>query len=350
MAVSLSAPEPARVAARVTGVPVHHPDQLEGLLRFIKKVVGVRLPGSLVRAVAERLLGVRLGPVKSVEQEIYLLAGVKAVYFTQRIEAGRQQAIDHTFAYPLLLPRAEPLLFDGPYSPFRFGPAAPFGNGDLIPAARMLDDDFPGINDLTWQFGWIEGLPADAMFRKWVLARGDGVAVAFSCRESGVVLPGPLRKHPLYGPFGGAFYHVALGFTAYGRSFLDAHDGGPFEFHSALTSFAAADVAAARAGAERFGAAHVGLAPVAAAFRSSAPGAQVTAAWPDGPAAVCFRVWDAGGAGGETQVTLPGSVAIKRAERARSDGKADGAQLPVAGRSVRVRLDPGETVTVRVEL
>jgi len=61
VAVSLSAPEPARVAARVTGVPAHHPDQLEGLLRFIKKVVGVRLPGSLVRAVAERLLGIRLG-------------------------------------------------------------------------------------------------------------------------------------------------------------------------------------------------------------------------------------------------------------------------------------------------
>ena len=338
------------MAATVTGVPAENRDQLKGLLRFIKKATGIALPAALVQPLAERLLGVKLGPVKSVKQEIFLLAGVKAVYFTQRIEGGHEQTIDHAFAYPLALSGAQPILFDGPYSPFRFAAAAPLGNGDLIPSARMIDTDFPGINDITWQFGWIYGMPADAMFRKWALLRDGDVAVAFSCRESGILLPGPLAKDPLKGPFGGAFYHVGLGFTAYGKSFLAAHDDGPFEFHSALTSFAAADEAAARAGAERFGAAHVGLAPLAAAFPSSMPGAVVTAAWPAGPDALVLRVWDVSGSGVETQVTLPGTAAIKRAVRARSDGKAEGAQLPVTGRAVRVKLDPGETVTVRVEL
>jgi hypothetical protein len=348
--VVVASPGPERAAALVTGEPARFDDQLQGLVDFVKLALGVRVPARLVELLAGPLLKVKLGPVAEVSQEIYLLAGEKQVHFVQRLRVDREQAIDHTFAYPLLLSRRRPLIVEGPYNPYRFAAAPPLGDGDLIGSARMLDDDFPGINDLTWQFGWIRGLPADAVFRSYVLALDEGVGVAFSCRESGMVLPGPLRKDALYGPFGGAFYHLALGWTVYGRAFLDAPREGDYRFHSALTSFAARDEAEAKTRAARFGREFTGLARAGEVFVSNNPAVAVAAARPLEGGAVALRLYELSGEGATAGVTVPGTAAIAGAWRARLDGVAwPGSELAVKGREFEIGLGPGEAATVRVQ-
>jgi hypothetical protein len=339
-----------RAVARISGKPAANPDEVKTLTRFIKDTFGVPVPGFLIRAVTP-ILKVKLGPVDEVTQEIELRAGEKAVYFTQIIKTSRDQAIDHTIAYPLKSPSDRPLIVEGPYNPYAFAPGPPLGDGDLVPAARMTDPKFPGINALTQVFAWIYGMPADAVFRSYVLALGDGFGVAFSSQDSGAILPGPLDKDPEHGPFGGGFYHLLLGWTAYGHAFLGAPREGEYMFRSALTSFAAKNEIEAKAKAARFGREFTMPLPLSGLFASSNPAALVAAVRPLDDDTLLMRLYESSGVAQETTITLPGTRLLSSASRARSDGAAlPEGKLSSHTNSFSIRLAPGEAATARLEL
>lgn len=346
--VEIVSSAPGTAAIRITGPTSRHPDAVKVLARFIREALGIRVPGFIIRAAAP-ILGVNLGPVETVVQEIELRAGEKKVYFTQRFKVDREQLIDHTFAYPLNLPPDRPLIVEGPYSPYHFSPGPPLGHGDLVPGARMTDVDFPGINDLTQPFGWMYGMPADAVFRSYVLATGDGFGIAFSSKDSGVIFPGPMDKDPMVGPFGGCFYHLCLGWSAYGKSFLGAPRQGEFIFRSALTSFPARDQAEARTKAARFGQDFLGTAPPKEFFLTSDPSVLLTNARPLNDSSFLLRLYESSEAGGEAVITIPPLTSIVSATRARSDGMPlSGGGLQVSGNAFTITLGPGEAASVRV--
>ncbi|HUT52645.1 MAG TPA: hypothetical protein VM658_04585 [bacterium] len=341
---------PENAVALVTGRPVRNPDEVKTLTRFIKDTFGIPVPGFLIRTVTP-LLKVKLGPVDEVTQEIELRAGEKAVYFTQHIKTTRDQAIDHTFAYPLNVPRDRPLIVEGPYNPYTFAPGPPIADGDLVPAARMTDPKFPGINALTQVFGWIYGMPADAVFRSYVLAMGDGFGVAFSSRDSGAILPGPLDKDPVRGPFGGGFHHLVLGWTAYGHAFLGAPREGDYSFTSALTSFPAHNADEAKAKAARFGRDFIMPLPFSGLFQSSNSAVLAAAVKPLDDDTLMMRLYETSGAGAETTITIPGTRLLYSASRARSDGEPlAGGELSSDMHSFPILLAPGEIATVRLGL
>jgi hypothetical protein len=341
---------PERATVQVFGKTARHPDAVKVLAGFIKEALGVPVPGFVIKAVTP-LLGVKLGPVNEVIQEIELRAGEKAVYFTQRFRLSREQLIDHTFAYPVNAPGNRPLIVKGPYNPYRFSPGPPLGDGDLIPGARMTNTDFAGINDLTQPFGWIYAMPADAVFRSCVLAMGDGFGIAFSSKDSGVIFPGPVDKDPVAGPFGGCFYHLALGWTAYGKSFLGAPRKGEFTFQSALTSFSANDIAEAKMKAAHFSRIFADVAPPKNLFSSSNPAVLLSAIRPLNNSAFLLRLYESSGAVGEAAITLPAAHSITSACRARSDGlPISNGNLRTNGNSFSITLSPGEVATVRVEV
>ena len=332
----------------ITGPLVRNRDAVKSLTRFIREAVHLRIPGGLIKGVA-RLLGIHLGPLEEVTQEIKLRAGVKAVFFNQTLKVNRDQILDQTFAYPLNVPANQPLIVEGPYNSYRFSPGPPLGNGDLIPGAKMMDTKFPGINALTQVFGWMYGMPPDAVFSNYVLAMGDGFGIAFTSDNSGVILPGPLDKDPVKGPFGGGFQHLVLGWTAYGRSFLGALREGEFTFHSRLTSFAAEDEAEARIKATNFSR---GISPKETGIiESSNVAVRLTMMRPLADRSLLFRLYESSGAGGVTKITLPDAKALASAARARTDGVPlrDGG-LSVEKNSYSITLGPGEVATVRVEL
>jgi hypothetical protein len=232
-------------------------------------------------------------------------------------------------------------LIDGPYDPYRFGP------GDLIPAARMIDTDFPGINDFTGAFRWMQGMPADAIARHSVMVQGDDVDIVFNTYDSGAILPGPLNKAPLKGPFGGGFYHLTVGFTAFGSAFLGAEKNQWHSFVSVLTSAPAADRLHTRLKMSS----RLPATEYLEQFISSNPSIQVLSARPFGDSAILLRVVDLGGEGGESTITLPGTREVWAVSRARSDGRAiDGGVLPSKGRLFVIQLTPAEVASVQVVL
>jgi|GEM_PF-874938 len=342
---------PERATVLVTGRTARNSDSVRVLSTFIKQASNKKVPGFLIRLVAP-FIGMKLGPVDEVSQEIELRAGEKAVYFTQRFCVDHDQLIDHTFAYPLNVPKDRPLIIEGPYNSYRFSPGQPFDNGDLIPGARMTDVDFPSINDMIKPFEWMYGMPADAVFRSCVLAVGDGFGIAFSSKDSGVILPGPVDMDPVQGTFGGGFYHVAVGCTFYGNLFLGAPREEEFIFRSALTSFPANDLPEAKVRAARFGYEYcMGDPFIYASSLSSNPDILITSLRAISAETILLRLYDASGRGGKTTITLPGERAIASAFRARSDGlpqKTGG--LPVKVNAFKITLGPGEVVTVRVDL
>jgi hypothetical protein len=348
--VSVAESGPALAAVEVTGPVRDNPDEVKTLTKFIQEAFGIKVPGSLIRAVTP-VLKVKLGPVKSVRSRIELRPGAKAVYFIQTIATERDQAIDHCFAYYFAVPPERPLIVEGAYTPYRFGPVPPWGDGDLIPAAKMVNPKFPGINALTQVFGWIYGLPADAVFRSYVLAPGDGFGIAFSSRESGAVFPGPPEHDPLRGPFGGGFFHLALGWTAYGHAFLGAPREGEYTFHSALTSFPAADLAEAKTRAARFGHSFTAAGAIPDLYISSNPAVLAPSLRPLDDHTFLIRLYETSGRGAETVIAFPAPRSIKSARRAREDGEP-GLEPPLAlnGNGFAITLGPGEVATVRVEL
>ena len=346
--ISVAERGPDRVRVKITGPLVSNRDAVKSLTRFIRDAVHLRIPGGLIKGVA-RLLGIHLGPLEEVTQEIELRVGEKAVFFSQRLKVRRDQIVDHTFAYPLNVPADRPLIVEGPYNPYRLGPAAPLGDGDLIPGAKMVDTKFQGINALTQVFGWMYGMPPDAVFDHYVLALGEGFGVVFTSDNSGVILPGPLDKDPVKGPFGGGFSHLVLGWTAYGRSFLGAPREGEFSFHSRLTSFAAKDEAEAKSQAARFSL-WTGPADIKT-VASSNSAILVTMMKPLFDRSLLLRLYEASGAGGETLIILPEAKPGFSAIRARSDGvPLSKGELPVEKNAFSIKLGPGEVATVRVEL
>lgn len=340
---------PDRAIVRLSGPGARHPDQLKVVTALIEDAFGVKVPAIIFRAVV-RLLKVRMGPVDEVTQGVELRAGEKKVYFTQSLDVDRDQAIDHAFAYPLNVPEAEPLVVEGPYCPYRFAPGPPLGTGDLVPAARMTDVDFPGINDFTWQFGWIYGMPADAVFKSYVLAWGGGFGIAFSSMDSGVVFPGPIDKDPVTGPFGGGFYHLALGWTAYGRAFLGAPREGEYIFRSALTSFPARDLGEAKTMAARFGREFAGLGLLSEVVNSSNPAVIPVMVRPLEDRVLLVRLYESSGRGGRTTVSLAGPAHISSARRGRSDGlPLERGGLMVVDGSLVIDLAPAEVATLLIE-
>jgi len=339
---------PEQAAVRITGIPNRSPDGVRALTKFIQEALGLRIPSFLIKGVA-RLLKVDLGPVEEVSQEISLSSGDRGIQFIQNIKIRKDQIVDHTFAYPLNVPPDRPLIVEGPYNPYRFGPAAPLGNGDLIPGAKMMDTKFQGINALTQVFGWMYGMPPDAVFDHYVLALGKGFGVVFTSDNSGVILPGPLDKDPVKGPFGGGFSHLVLGWTAYGRSFLGAPREGEFSFHSRLTSFAAKDEAEAKSQAARFGL-WTGPADIKT-VASSNSAILVTMMKPLSDRSLLLRLYETRGKEGETEIILWNAKAINSASRARSDGvPLSKSELKVEKNAFSITLGPGEVATVRVEL
>jgi len=341
---------PQRAWVKISGKLARNPDAVKTLTKFIKEALGVTIPGWLLKAVAP-ILKVDLGPVEEVSQEIWLDCGAKEVTFFQTIKTGKDQIIDHTFAYPLNVPADRPLIVESPYNPYHFSPGPPVGNGDLIPGARMTDPNFPGINALTQVFGWMYGMPADAVFSDYVLAMGDGFGVAFTSDHSGVIMPGPLDKDPVKGPFGGGFQHLVLGWTAYGHAFLGAPRSSEFKFWSRLTSFAAKDEAEAKSQAAQFGRRLGFNAEQVDIIRSSNPAVMVTMLKPVADHSLLLRLYDVSGAGAETKITLSEVKTDISASRSRSDGVLlPKGELPTQQNSFSITLGPGEVATMRVEV
>lgn len=349
------------VKAVITGEPAAHPDAVNALTRFLREALGLRMPGWALKALL-RGFGVKLGPLDELTQEVILPAKAKRIDLVQRIKFSREQIVDHAFAYPLRVPAERSLIVEGPYHPYSFSLGPPLGDGDLIPGAKMRDPRFPSINALTQVFGWMHGRPADAVFEHYVVARGDGFAVAFSSLDSGVILPGPPGAEPAEIPGAGGFSHLVLGWTAYGRAFLGAPAKGELVFRSALTSFPAADAAEANARAAEFSQKYFtgSLAENnhRRKFRASPPAVMITAARPLSPRSILFRLYESSGNATEAALELWSGRPLMAAGRARSDGAW------LSGRELRaqlvssegeyhfripLRLSAGEVATVRVD-
>jgi len=349
----------------ITGPLVQNRDAVKSLTRFIREALHLPIPGGLIKGIA-RLLGIRLGPMEEITQDIVLKSGVKAVFFSQYLKVNRDQIVDHTFVYPLNVPADQPLIVEGAYNPYRFGPTAPLGQGDLIPGAKMTNAKFPGINALTQVFGWMYGMPPDAVFDNYVLAMGHGFGIAFTSDNSGVILPGPLDKDPVKGPFGGGFQHLVLGWTAYGRAFLGAPQSSRLYFESQLTSFDAQDEAEAKIKAANFS--RSPLQSEVGYIDSSNDAILITMIRLLADGSLLLRLYESSGTGAEAKIRLPAAKAIVSATRARSDGvplsqgelplvtntfsyRKNGSEEEHTGvetKTFSIKLGPGEVATVRV--
>lgn len=341
---------PDCASVHITGRTVRNSDQIKVMATFVKTAVDMSIPGFVLKAVVP-FIGVKIGKVNEVHQEIELCSGDKAVHFIQHFKLDRDQLIDHSFVYPFCVPAGRPLIVEGPYSPYRFQPGEPFNTGDLIPGALMIDTDFPGINDMTGPFGWIYGMPADAVFRSYVLATGDDFGIAFSSKDSGLILPGPLEKDPVHGPFGGGFSHVAVGPTFYGNFLLGAPRQAEYSCRSALTSFATSSIPDAKARAARFGQEYSTGDFKPMLPRSSNPDIIIASLRKLNEKTLLFRLYEASGTGGQTTISLPTDTAITHATRARVDGiPEDNGKLMTQGSSFTITLAPGEIATVSINL
>jgi hypothetical protein len=186
---------------------------------------------------------------------------------------------------------------------------------------------------------------------------GEGFAVAFSSPDSGAILPGPLHHDPVRGPFGGGFYHICLGWTAWGKIGLglssdsSAPDKEEYVFRSYLTSFAAEDVLDARQKAANFALESNRADFEQSCFYSDNPGIVITTAWPiPGEKALIMRLWETSGRSADARISLQTDKKIVNVMRARSDGEPlFGKELGHGERSFRIKMSSGEVATVRLE-
>ncbi len=342
---------PERAAVMVTGESSRFRGQGDNIARFAREKFGISLPGWLIKGIASAIFKLGKGEPLRVEQEIALSAGIRRVDFIQRFSGEEKQIIDHAFACPFNIEDSSPIHYDGAYEFLSFTAGPPLGRGDMIPSAKFLDD-YPSINFSTAPFHWIYGMPASLTFRNYATLMGDGFAVTFSSPDSGALLPGPLHHDPGKGPFGGAFYHLCVGWTAWGKLGLGIPDKEEHEFRSFLTSFAAENLVEARKKSAQFA---LGVKRAEFSFSgvsSDNPQVAVTAAWPlPQEKALIIRLWEVSGNKAEAGVTLKTERRIAGAARARSDGVAfSGAELDHSGQAFRIRMLLGEVATVRVEL
>ena len=336
---------PQNVALVITGQCQRGLDPAEALARFLKKAVNILVPPAVLKAAA-KLLFIKGGKPVELSQRIILLSGEKRIDLVQNFSGDKPQWVEHLFAYPLNFSEAVPLEYDSGYSLLSFNPAAPLGNGDLIPGAKNLQP-FPSINFSLAPFQWMYGLPPDFSFNHYALMRGNGFAVAFSSRESKAIIPGPLNHDPAQGPFGGEFYHLGLGFTLWGKAGLGANLSQNLSVHSSLTSFAASSPAAARAKAFGFGRKFNGyLLPAEVEVLPSS--VAMVNSWPESDSALVIRLWETSGQKTEASIKLDSSKKIKAAYLARSDGEGL-ASIPSGQNEFSIFMSAGEVATIRLE-
>ncbi len=316
----------------------------EILSRFARESFGISIPPFLLQF-AYYFFERFYRPLELV-QEISLDDHEKRVEFVQRFTGGMPQMAEHVFAYPLKLDSENSLAYDSIYSLLEFSPGCPLGAGDIIPAAKNIGP-FPSINDSLAPFVWMYGMPPDFTFNTYVMARGKDYAVAFSSRESKLIIPGTLENDPEKKPSGGAFYHCAIGWTLWGILGLGAIIDGDRVFHSALTSFPARSLPEARERSFDFGRTSSGF--IAPALVNVSPGrVRIAALRPAGGRALVMRLWETSGAGAEAKISFATQRKVSAVYLARSDGKAR-ARIPSVANGFALSFGSGELKTVRVE-
>jgi len=343
--ISIDNSDPLNPSLMIKGKMDRSVNASQALAKFAKKAFGVPVPAPLVKALAKAAF-IKGGKPLELSQQIILPAGEKRIEFAQNFSGGQAQWAEHVFSYPLNFPADTPVLYDSGYSLLSFSPGPPLGSGDIIPAAKNLEG-FPSINFSLAPFSWMYAMPPGFSFNNYVLLKGDGFAAAFASVESKALLPGPLEHDPEKGPFGGEFSLIGLGFTLWGKAGLGADVQRPATIHSALTSFAVADLPDAREKAFWFGRKFGGYS-MPAGIQLEPPSAAVVSAWPENDSALVLRLWEVSGKNVKAKVKLDSVKKLKQVWLARSDGKSQSA-IPFSDQSFSLPIPAGEVRTVRVE-
>ena len=311
----------------------------EALAKFVQKAFGFKVPTAAVKVLAKYLI--KEGRPIELTQMIALVPMTKRIEFVQLFYFNMPQIAEHIFAYPINVPSSAPVEYDSGYNLLNFTAGPPLGNGDIIPAAKNIKD-FPSINFSLAPFQWMQGMPPDLTFNNYVMMRNDDLAVVFTSQDSKAIIPGPIEHDPEKGPFGGEFYHLALGWTLWGKLGLGADLSSPM-FSSALTSFAAKTDSEAREKAFAFS--HYKQ-PDRVKIKPSS--VKIVFAWPESDSVLILRLWETSGQRTETTIRFDSSKKIKAAYLARSDGKAL-SRLPFDPDGFAASMQPGEVKTIRLE-
>jgi len=315
-------------------------DASQALAKFVQKAFGFKVPAGLVKILAKYLI--KEGKPIELTQTIFLPPGNKRIFFGQTFEGDLPQLAEHIFAYPLNVPNSAPVEYDSGYSLLNFTPGPPLGNGDIIPAAKNIKD-FPSINFSLAPFQWMQGMPPDLTFNNYAMMRGDDFAVVFTSQDSKAIIPGPIEHDAEKGPFGGEFYHLALGPTLWGKLGLGADLSKPSVISSSLTSFAAKTDSEAREKAFAFSR---NKQPDRVKIEPSS--VKIVFTWPEDDSTLILRLWETSGKKTEAAVKLESVKKIKAAYLARSDGKGL-APISFEPAGFAVAMQPGEVKTIRLE-
>lgn len=173
-------------------------------------------------------------------QDIILYKGIKRVEFVQTLENTPPQVLENTFAYSFNIPGWQEMRVEMPYNVVRYGAKdwagmyslAPASQGDLAMAMRVERDQYPWNR----QFKWIEGIPTDVAFRHFVDLSGPDYGVAFSSRDSGIVIPMQPGATPYQGSPSPKFYHLAVGNSALGAAIAGSDVNSTYTIASAITT------------------------------------------------------------------------------------------------------------------
>ncbi len=314
------------------------------LSRFVREAFGVKIPPFILRLV-NNLFAYVYGPLKLV-QEISLSPGEKRIDFVQRFSGRMPQMTEHLFAYPVAAGSGRGLAYDSAYNLLEFTPGPPLGNGDIIPAAKNIAP-YPSINDSLHPFRWMYGMPPDFTFNTYVMSMGDGYAVAFSSRESRVIIPGPLKHDPENGPFNKGFYQCAIGWTLWGMLGLGAVADRETVFRNSITSFSASRPGEAREKAFIFGWRRNGYA-MPSGVSISPSSVRTVSIRPDGGKALILRLWETSGRKSDARVIFTSGKKVTAAFPARPDGTAISG-IPARSDGFSFSFGPGELRTFRVE-
>ncbi len=343
VSVSVESHNPGYVKVIIRGRCNHSFNGLDLLSEFFKQAFGISIPPFGVGVLLVALTWDLNRPL-DLEQEIVLPADKKRVDFVQRFTGNCPQVKEHLFAYPLEKSFKDTLMYDKGHTVYRFAPAMPWSNGDIIPAARMIED-FRSINDTLYPFKWMHGIPPGFNFDTFVAVPGDGCTVLFTSNESKVIIPGSLDKKPLEGPFGGGFYHCTVGWTMWGFLGLGVKPPEEIEFHSSLTSFRSGEnenIVCSR-GREMAGFRH------AERVNTGDQRVEVVRAWPEDNNTVILWLREFSGQELRTSISFNSDMMIQKAWEARSDG-ASVKRLAVSRNTIPLRMQPGQLKILRVEL
>ncbi len=341
----LGAAGPKRASIRIEGRIDCSIDGAEPLSKFVAAAFNLKIPAGFLRSLVWAIFMRGKKPL-TLNQEIILPSDEKRIEFVQHFSGNMPQWVDHLFGYPLNFSPSVPVEYDAGYNLLSFSPAAPLGLGDLIPAAKNTSP-FPSINASLVPFQWMQGLPPDLMFRNYLMLRGDDYAAAFASRESGAAVPGPLEKGPEKGVLGGEFYHLAIGWTVWGKIGLGADLDRDNWFHSALTSFPAGSDAEARAKAMQFSWSF-NQKRISRLIKISPASVMLVNAWPENDSTLALRLWETSGEKTDLKIELNPGKKLSAVYLARSDGKPI-SKMGFQGNRFSAAMEPGQVLTLRLE-